>query len=417
MKKLEKFELDFCRACEEMKGKSNISIAFSGGIDSVVLTHLYLRNQEKLQLPAPLLVHVQHHKNNQSRSMAEWCHLFAERTNTKIVCSPAPTSQLKSEHSMRQYRYHQFEQLCPETTLLLAHHNDDQCETNLFQLIRGSGLRGLCGIQQTRQQNSITLYRPLLQSSKALIKAWAAHFELDYFDDPSNQQIHYSRNYIRHVIVPTIEEHFPNYQQGLAQSLSQIQSAHAYIESQLSASLSTQQYGHWLVVPIEHGEWFCQALIQSWLPDITLSQSQIITLYTKATQSAHNQHIIAGKHFYFYKGMIFRSSHAIATPHIQLDDTQLSVHTNLRHSQSFTIRPYGKKTLKKIFQELQIPQWIRPNLPIVCHGHTIVCVPFVYHDQVFIKEVDNVHKQCSQWLRDAMHYQKITAKPNITPSQ
>ena len=108
--------------------------------------------------------------------------------------------------------------LLPDEELLLAHHRDDQMETLLLRLIRGSGSRGLSGIPRSRVLGASRLLRPLLDIDREELQSYAESEQLIWVEDHSNKDEGFDRNYCRHTLLPLIEARWPEYRQSWSKS-------------------------------------------------------------------------------------------------------------------------------------------------------------------------------------------------------
>jgi tRNA(Ile)-lysidine synthase len=122
--------------------------------------------------------------------------------------------------------------------LLLGHHADDQVETVLYRMLRGSGSKGLAGIPPTRQLGRGKLLRPLLTWPKVALQAWASEKQLSWVEDESNQQEQFDRNYLRHRIVPALAERWPDYAKGICRTARHSNEADQLAESVARADLA-----------------------------------------------------------------------------------------------------------------------------------------------------------------------------------
>ncbi len=114
------------------------------------------------------------------------------------------------EDRARRARYRAFEQLLEQGDgLLLAHHADDQAETLLLRLLRGSGVRGLAAMPDQRQLGAGLLLRPLLDIERPALEHYARQEGLRWVDDPSNQSLEFDRNYLRHQVMPVLKQRWP----------------------------------------------------------------------------------------------------------------------------------------------------------------------------------------------------------------
>ncbi len=121
------------------------------------------------------------------------------------------------EAAARRARYAAFAE-CGADFLLLAQHRGDQAETLLFNLLRGAGVVGAAAIPVEREYRGIRVLRPLLSISRAEIEAYAREHGLSWVDDESNADISFSRNFLRHEILPALADRFPSVESGLAQA-------------------------------------------------------------------------------------------------------------------------------------------------------------------------------------------------------
>lgn len=121
------------------------------------------------------------------------------------------------EEAAREARYQAFESCLNDNDLLLmAHHADDQAETVLFRLVRGTGVAGLGGMPVSRALGKGALYRPFLNFSRQQLETWAAEQAVDWIEDPSNQDQRFDRNYLRRAIIPALKARWPSLNRRLA---------------------------------------------------------------------------------------------------------------------------------------------------------------------------------------------------------
>ncbi len=180
-----------------------VLVALSGGLDSMVLLHLlrFGRGLPPLQLRA---AHFDHRMRGGSRADALWVRGVCRAWGVSLEFGEArevPTS----EEEAREARYAFLVGRMREwgaRWLLTAHHGDDQAETVLFRILRGTGLRGLAGIPLRRPPG---LYRPLLPFTRDDLQGHARVRGIPYRDDPSNRELTIPRNVLRHEILPRLE--------------------------------------------------------------------------------------------------------------------------------------------------------------------------------------------------------------------
>ena len=203
---------------------SGLYVALSGGLDSVLLLHTLarqFRNSDRL-----VAVHVNHQLQPNASETENFCRRLCGSLNVpcqvmRVDVSAAPAEDPAGtgglEEAAREVRYQAFESCLGDGELLLmAHHADDQTETVLFRLVRGTGAAGLAGMPVSRALGRGTLYRPFLNLSRQQLEAWATGHGIDWVEDPSNQDRRFDRNYLRRTIIPALKERWPSLNRRLA---------------------------------------------------------------------------------------------------------------------------------------------------------------------------------------------------------
>lgn len=196
-------------------------VAYSGGVDSHVM--LYALHTLSAELPSGFgAVHVDHGLQSESADWRDRCKAVCDRW--EIPCESfrvdaRPQAGESPEAAARVARYAALrEWLDKDDCLLTAHHQDDQAETLLLQLLRGSGPRGLSGIHPLSGFGRGLLARPLLQFTREEILAYAGAEKLEWIDDPSNAEPHFDRNYLRAHVFPVLRERWPGVSGVLSRS-------------------------------------------------------------------------------------------------------------------------------------------------------------------------------------------------------
>lgn len=196
-------------------------VAFSGGIDSSVLLHALAASSEVHQTPV-LAIHINHGLHEDAPVWQTHCREVADELEVPHICrtvSVNDNSGLGIEAAARQARYDAFRDIVEEDDWLLsAHHEDDQAETLLLNLFRGSGLAGLAGIGAIQRFAEGMLVRPMLDISSDDLTSYAEEHGLSWIDDPSNLDTRFDRNYLRRDIVPALAERWPGVSQRLGRS-------------------------------------------------------------------------------------------------------------------------------------------------------------------------------------------------------
>jgi tRNA(Ile)-lysidine synthase len=237
---LEAFLSDFNR---HAPSPATFVVAYSGGVDSTVLLHAL----HALGLPLHA-VHVNHQIQAPANSWEAHCKSQCEHwgipfTALRVKVEP---SELGLEGQARVQRYRaifNWMKANQHTVLLCAHHQDDQLETVLLQLLRGSGLRGIGGMRAVgpvgvdrHLHPELLLCRPLLNFSKASLLEYARVHDLQYIEDPSNDDTALRRNWVRHELLPSLEEHFPQSPKALLQLAEFFQTHYSAEDSATEAS-------------------------------------------------------------------------------------------------------------------------------------------------------------------------------------
>ena len=191
-------------------------LAFSGGLDSTVLLHQLV--SQGLRVRA---LHVHHGLSPNADSWATHCMGICQQWHVPCeVLRVQVDGQVKGiEASAREARYQAlFQQLQPGEHLLTAQHLDDQCETLLLALKRGSGPAGLAAMPEQRQVGAHLHLRPLLDVSRQQLEAYAAEHQLSWIEDESNADVRYDRNFLRQQILPLLQTRWPHFSAASARS-------------------------------------------------------------------------------------------------------------------------------------------------------------------------------------------------------
>jgi tRNA(Ile)-lysidine synthase len=213
-----------------------LAIALSGGLDSVVLLdsicRLHQAHTTKSAKPRIVAFHIHHGLQKAADEWLLFCEALAKKYKIgfdfRLLHIDTKLNAGNIEARARAARYEALTELCVYhgiEDLLLAHHQNDQAETVLLQLMRGAGVAGLSGMPESRmlatskeQASSITLWRPLLCLSRNELEAYAREHELKWIEDPSNRSSKYRRNAVRKSILPKLESIQPGATANLSRS-------------------------------------------------------------------------------------------------------------------------------------------------------------------------------------------------------
>ncbi len=214
----------------------SILVACSGGADSISLLHLLLNSRLDLKCK---VAHVNFHlrdnfSNEDEQFVREWCASYGVElfVNSVDTYSYASSNNLSIEMAAREIRYNWFSEIINKESikhLAVAHHADDNAETLLLNLTRGTGLKGLCAIPK-RNGNII---RPLLGFTRSEIEKYMLYHRLEYRTDHTNLESDYSRNKIRNIVFPQLKKINPSLISTLNRNIEYFSMASEIIEQML----------------------------------------------------------------------------------------------------------------------------------------------------------------------------------------
>jgi len=227
-----------------------VCVALSGGMDSMVLLHVLV--QVRAQVPISLsAVHVNHGISPNAAAWAEFCRQAC--LTLDVPCEIATLPPLNAagsglERAAREARYAVFSGVDADV-LCMAHHQNDRAETLLLNLFRGAGPQGLAAMPGTRFLNGKQLIRPFIDLPRDELRAWATAHEVRWIEDESNQNLHFRRNYMRHVVLPAVTQQFPGAVSVLARTAEQMQHQNALLArlAEMDAQTCQDQSGHLIV--------------------------------------------------------------------------------------------------------------------------------------------------------------------------
>ncbi len=202
-------------------GPGHCWVAYSGGMDSHVLLHALVIIKASLGCRTGA-VHVNHGLHEDADQWEAHCRAVCKRLAVPFISLRVDARHAGGESpeaAARAARYAALQDwLPPGDCLLTAQHQDDQAETLLLQLLRGSGVKGLAAMPALTDFGAGQLRRPLLDYSRQALLTYALDNDLDWVDDPSNQDLGLDRNFLRHRVVPELRERWPGLSATLARS-------------------------------------------------------------------------------------------------------------------------------------------------------------------------------------------------------
>jgi tRNA(Ile)-lysidine synthase len=229
----------------------SMTVALSGGVDSVVLLHL-LHQLQKAQTFTLKASHVHHGLSKNADKWVKFCEKLCTKLSISLDVNYIQLPQKKSlgiEGEARRLRYEKL--LQSQTDLVvLAHHEDDQAETFLLQLIRGAGVKGLSSMAHF--DDTRRLWRPLLNASRIDIESYAKKHKLKWIEDESNQNIDFDRNFIRSKVLPILKKRFSHIIKVISRAASHLAEAQHLLDDlaklDLKNTLKSSNYKHKLQV-------------------------------------------------------------------------------------------------------------------------------------------------------------------------
>jgi len=397
----------------------SMTVALSGGVDSVVLLHLLHSFQKKHRFTLNAM-HVHHGLSKNADKWVKFCEKLCEKLSIPLEVQYVKLPQKKSlgiEGEARRLRYEKLLQ-SKSDLIVLAHHEDDQAETFLLQLIRGAGVKGLSSMAHFDDDRR--LWRPLLNASRMDIEKYAKQQKLKWIEDESNQNIDFDRNFVRSKVLPKLKNRFNHIIKVISRSSSHLSEAQNLLDDlaklDLKKHLKSVNYKRKLQVKtlnkLSHSR--AKNVLRYWLElnDQMMPSKDLLDELLKQVLTAKKDaelKIELSKEFEIrrYKDEIFivkKNEHTnknyeiiwqgeseISLPNgsklkfkkakgkgialSKLKNKKLKI-TNRQDKQSLKLdskRP--SKSLKNLYQESNIPPWIRKDLPLIFIDQDLAFVP------------------------------------------
>ncbi len=393
-------------------------LAYSGGLDSRVLLHRLAGDTALLQGRTLQALHINHQLQPRAADWARRCRDQCVGLGVEFRCltvDASPGAGESPEAAARRARYQALgERVDRHTLLLTAHHRDDQAETVLLALLRGSGPRGLAGMPLARPFSDGILLRPLLDCSRASLLDYARRERLDWIEDPSNADPGFDRNYLRARVLPVLCERWPAAPDSLTRSARHCADAEQLL-GQLAA-LDLERIGQpdrsldlVLLKPLDRAR--RGNLLRHWLRSLGLplpSDRQLRQLLGELPATGEDRQPCwrwPGAELRRYRQALHAMAPLPPPPDpvadwrgrwLQLSDGScLSLRPTpgaglaVDGTTSFSVRlrrggerfhPVGRghgQSLKKLLQEVGIPPWVRERLPLLYLGDELLAVPGV----------------------------------------
>lgn len=402
---------------DHIKNRQSLLVAYSGGVDSTVLLHALtqLKQQQRpdLQLSA---IYIHHGLSQNADSWARHCQQQCQIWQVPLIIEKVQLDPMAGniEQQARNARYQAiYRHLKSDQMLCTAQHLDDQCETFLLALKRGSGPAGLSAMPVESNRH----LRPLLTISRQQIEAYANRHQLTWIEDESNQDDHYDRNFLRLKVLPLINQRWPQFSQMVARSASLCQQQEALINELLDNDfhqlLTTQ--GQLRLSPlINYTEYKRNAILRMWFRQQGImmpSQKQLALIWqtvVEAKEDANPKFVLHNKQIRRYQNQLYLlplyddTEHLVInwdlTSPLVLPDNIGQLQSHYQHDlncrlpqadEAVTVRFHaqgrlqivnrqGSRAIKKIWQEHQIPPWMRTRTPLIYYNEQLICAVGVF---------------------------------------
>jgi tRNA(Ile)-lysidine synthase len=414
---------------------AHLKVAYSGGLDSHVLLHTLsvLRADHHFSLSA---IHIDHDLQSASAEWGRHCSRICAALDIQYVVKRVRVEGVAEEGleaAARRARYVALAAaLEPGDILLTAHHGDDQAETVLLQLLRGAGVTGLAAMPTQAALGPGQIVRPLLGFSRAALHAYAQEHQLAWIEDPSNQESHLRRSYLRTEILPRLARHWPAHARLLARTARHAAEAMGLLDEVAETDLVACRHA----VPHSPQELSIKALLtlstarqrnllrywlrrQGFLAPATSQLEEVLAQVQTAPRSQQARVCWPGTEVWRYRDLLVAMPaqhspdpaldvvwdlrapldlpgigclHAVPIRGQGLSCARLngkSLHIRLRSGgEMLMLAGHGHHhVLKKLLQAEGVPPWLRARLPLFYMDHELaavadrwVCAPYLAGD-------------------------------------
>ncbi|MDA0146854.1 tRNA lysidine(34) synthetase TilS [Vibrio sp. LaRot3] len=410
----------------DFSATNKLVLGFSGGVDSRVMLQL-LADYQQAKSGKVLAVHVHHGLSENADEWAQQCQMWCQQLKVECVVERVTleTQGNSIEAAAREARYNAIARHVNTGDLLLVgQHADDQIETLLLALKRGSGPKGLSAMAECMPFAGGKLVRPLLSVTREQIEQYANDHQLEWLEDESNQDTRFDRNYIRHRVTPLLTERWPSIHRAVNRSAQLCAEQESLLAELLSDKLAA-------VIGIDNSleidgleresERVRLQLIRLWFERAHLampSRDHLHAIWQQVAQATHDANPIlklgeievrrfAGRLYHVCVSNDVSGWHRQLTLNesLSLPDNlgsilmtknklgQLSLIDEQASKLTVTFNPEGlsahpqerghSRKLKKLFQEYQVPSWLRRRMPIIMCGDQVVAVVGLFVDKRF----------------------------------
>ena len=400
-------------------------LALSGGVDSVVLLHLLIQLRQQRADFSCRAIYIHHGLSPNATEWGEYCRVLCQAWQVPFeqVNVTVDIEQAGIEAGARQARYAVFQQhLKMAEVLLTAQHLDDQCETVLLALKRGSGPAGLSAMAVDQPFAHSRQIRPLLAIFRQQIEAYAQYYQLNWVNDESNQDPRHDRNFLRLNVLPVLQARWADFPQAVARSAALCAEQESLLDELLRDELSRLITNDGALVfesLIQVSEAKRNALLRRWFKwhhCLMPSRQQLWQLWQNvalAKEDAIPQMQFGDKsvrrfkqHLYLLDDMVDVSNmqlswngevlllpdhlgqlfladnpeQALCTVRAPKKHERVSIHFSAQGTVNIVGREHSR-TIKKLWQEFAIPVWQRNRIPFIFYNDELIAALGVFITQ------------------------------------
>lgn len=367
----------------DLSFNNHFLLAVSGGVDSMVLLHLF----HELNLSFEVAHCNFNLRGEDSKKDALLVRKFCSSRNIpfqekNFTISSEENTQIKA----RELRYRWFQEIVEDRILVLAHHADDQVETLLLNLIRGTGLNGISAMETLNKNQAGIYFRPFLSLRKSDLYNYAETHQVPFREDASNEKNEYSRNKLRNQVIPLLEEVKNTAVSSIINNIEEFQLLRQFIEGQVKSFRPEQRWGMDFIpfTKLPKDDYLRLYFFRNYgfgRQQLT-SLKQIESLEVGKEIRSISHEILIDREGIFLRSIEKEKEDVMKIP-LNLNEPTfkwagLSFKTpqNLEKDSTYYIRSWkagervkikgtGSKKIKDLLTDWKIPKWIKKNYPVV----------------------------------------------------
>ncbi|MEZ8084689.1 tRNA lysidine(34) synthetase TilS [Vibrio sp. 1S139] len=408
-------------------------VAFSGGVDSRVLLELAAQFAKSHHIDC-CAVHVHHGLSNNADYWAEQCKTWCDALSVSLFIERVSLDISRGESVEKLARDARYQALKKHIrqgdVLVTGQHIDDQVETFLLALKRGSGPKGLSSMAKVMPFSGAHIVRPLLSVTRTDIEGAARDMALTWVEDESNQDVRFDRNFIRHQVTPTLTERWPSFRESVSRSAQLCAEQELLLDELLESHLQqalTEKHSLSIEVLSQYSDLLRARLLRMWLsrcnqPMPSQKQLKLIWDEVACAQADANPKLVLNEvevrrfnhQLHVVKetkdlsnwqsdismeeslvlpdglGELHLTSAASDGVSNHCDAQHFSLNTTrgtlrvIFNPEGLSAHPVGRghsRKLKKLFQEYQVPSWLRRRTPILMDGDRVIAVLGLFVDK------------------------------------